>query len=193
MIDLKKNKVSQTIDLNELLDSDISGDTVLVREIGQAIIDYMEERVDSGKGLNGVKLKSPYSKAYSESLDFKAAGKSPTDVNMKLSGDMMASIDIISEDGATIEIGIDDSDQAIKAYGNQTGFEGHPTIKGPKRPFFGVSVDELKTKILPKFQAKINASEVTKASELFAEQQTIALEAATTLRLSDIFGGEDGS
>lgn len=151
----------------------------------------MDERVDSGKGLNGVKLKSPYSKAYSDSLNFKAAGKSSTEVNMKLSGDMMSSIDLLSEDGATIEIGIDNETQAIKAYGNQTGFEGHPTIKGPKRPFFGVSVDELKTKILPKFQDKINASEVTKASELFAEKQTEAIKEVR--RIFDIFGVDDGN
>lgn len=193
MIELKKDKVSQQIDLNDLVGSDISGDDVLVREIGQAVIDYIDARSEKGMGLNGVKLKSPYSDDYANSLDFKAAGKNKGHVNMRLSGDMMAAIDILSQEGSVIEIGISDANEAVKAYAHQTGFEGHPTIKGPKRPFFGVSVDELKNKILPKFQDKINASEVTKASELFADQQTTALEAVTRLRLSDIFGGEDGN
>jgi phage gpG-like protein len=164
-IKLSKSKVTQTIDLNKIVGSDISADELLVNRIGQAIIDYMDERVDDGKGLGEVKLKSPYSDSYAESLDFKAAGKSKSDVNMKLSGDMMGSIDLLKVDGSKLTIGIDDPDQAIKAYGHQTGFEGHPHIKGPKRPFFGVTPDEIKKKILPEFKDEIKAKRVTSAEE----------------------------
>jgi hypothetical protein len=166
-IKLSQSKVTQTIDLNEVVGSDISADEVLVTKIGQAIIDYMEERVEDGLGLNRVKLKSPYSKSYSESLDFVAAGKSRNDVNMKLSGDMMGSIDLIKTDGSVITIGIDDEAQAVKAYGHQTGFKGHPTLDSPKnkRPFFGVTNKELKDYVLKEFKDEIAAKKVTSAEE----------------------------
>ena len=158
-IKLSQSKVTQTIDLNEVVGSDISSDEVLVTKIGQAIIDYMEERVDDGLGLGRVKLKSPYSKSYSESLDFIAAGKSRNDVNMKLSGDMMGSIDLIKTDGSVITIGIDDPDQAPKAFNHQTG----DTV--PKRPFFGVTKKELKDYVLKEFKDEIAAKKVTSAEE----------------------------
>jgi hypothetical protein len=160
-IKLSKSKITQTIDLNDVIGSDISSDEVLVNRIGQAIIDYMENRVSDGRGLDNVKLKSPYSDSYADSLNFKAAGKTKNNVNMKLSGDMLGSIDLLKVDGSKLTIGIEDPDQAIKAYGHQTGFEGHPFLKGPKRPFFGVSTEELKKKVLTDFKKEIEAKKVT--------------------------------
>lgn len=152
-------EVSQEIDLNKLVGSDISEDEQLVLKIGQKIIDYMEERVDDGLGYGRTKLKSPYSDAYSESLNFKAAGKSKTDVNMKLSGDMMASIDIIEVNGSKVTIGIDDPDQVPKAFNHQTG----DTV--PRRPFFGVTNEELKQYVLSEFKDEIKAKRTTSAEE----------------------------
>lgn len=167
-IKLSQSKITQTIDLNKLVGADISDDEQLVIKIGQKIIDYMEERVDEGKGYDREKLKSPYSTSYSESLEFKAAGKSRNDVNMKLSGDMMASIDILKTDGSKITIGIDDEEQAAKAYGHMTDFKGHPTLagKGNRRPFFGVTPEELKEYVLSEFKDEIKAKKVTSASEI---------------------------
>ncbi len=185
-IKLNKTKVSQKINLEDLIGTDISFDRDLVREIGQAIIDYMVDRAEDGRGLNGVKLKSPYSKSYAESLDFKAAGKSRGNVNMTLSGDMLASIDILDQDGSTIEIGIEDEEQAIKAYGHQTGFEGHPVLDGPKRPFFGVSVKELEKEILPKFKSKIE-----QARESGADQEGLIETVRSIRRVADLFDFEE--
>lgn len=153
------DEVSQKFDLNEIVGQDISGDEQLVMAIGQKIIDYMEERVDDGLGYGRAKLKSPYSDAYSDSLNFKAAGKSKTDVNMKLSGDMMASIDILDVNGSKITIGIDDPDQAPKAFNHQTG----DTV--PRRPFFGVTKAELKEYVLNEFKDEIKAKRTTSAEE----------------------------
>lgn len=158
--ELTQEIVSQTIDLNDVVGSDISEDEVLVNRIGQAIIDFMDERSMQGKGYNGQNLKAPYSDAYADSLNFKAAGKSKNQVTMRLSGDMMASIDILKVDGSKLVIGIDDPDQAPKAYNHQTG----DTV--PKREFFGVSTEELKKKILPEFKKEIQAKKVTSAEEL---------------------------
>ena len=186
-IKLSQSKITQTLDLNDLVGSDISGDERLVTRIGQAVIDYMDERVENGMGIGRTKLKSPYSKEYADSLDFKAAGKSKGHVNMRLSGDMMASVDLLEVDGSKITIGIEDSEQAAKAYGHQTGFKGHPTLEGTgnKREFFGVTKDELKKHVLKEFERDIKLSSVTSASE-----ENKLINAVRGIRtLADLLGG----
>jgi hypothetical protein len=131
------SKIEQEIDLKELFGVDLSEADGLKKAIGQVLLDKMLARVEGGEGIGGVKLKSPYSKPYAESLQFKAAGKSKGKVNMTLTGDMLASIDIKSTDGNKIVLAIDES-QVEKAFNHQTG----DTV--PKRPFFGFTKAELK-------------------------------------------------
>jgi len=172
-------KVSQTIDLNEIVGSDISKDEKLVTKIGQSIIDYIGQRVEDGLGYGRKKLKSPYSKAYASSLDFTAAGKSKNHVNMRLSGDMLAAIDITETNGAKVTIAIE-GDQAPKAFNHQTG----DTL--PKREFFGVTKDEVKKYILEEFKDEIQAKKVTSAAEINALTNKIR-EIKT---IADLFGGQ---
>lgn len=153
------SKFEQEIDLKELFGVDLSDDDSLKQAIGQFLIDRMLERVDSGKGIGGVKLKSPYSKEYSKSLEFKAAGKSRGKVNMSLTGDMLASIDLLSTDGNKIKIGIEDDSQIPKAYNHQTG----DTV--PARPFFGFTKSELadiKKQFAPKIKTAVREGETAK-------------------------------
>lgn len=187
-LNISKDKVSQKIDLNEIVGKDISGDPILVASIGQAIIDYIADRSEDGKGMGKTKLHSPYSDDYAESLDFKAAGKSKGDVNMRLSGDMISAIEFLDADDGVIEIGIDDPEQAIKAYGHQTGFRGHPTINDtPPRPFFGVTVSELQKEILPKFKKDIEELE---DGEQRNQERGSQLERVLRT-VSDLFDDED--
>jgi hypothetical protein len=172
------DKVSQTINLNEVVGADISGDEKLVSKMGQAIIDYMDTRVEDGLGYGRKKLKSPYSKAYSESLNFVAAGKTKNHVNMRLSGDMMASIDILDTSGAEITLGIEGS-EAPKAFNHQTG----DTV--PKREFFGVTKEEIKKYIVSEFKDEINAKKVTSNKE----QQKLISGIRGIKTLADFFGG----
>lgn len=147
-----KNNVSQEIDLEKITGLPVAQDKKLMREIAQEVIDFIVERTKSGVAVGSKKnLKSPYSKSYADSLPFKAAGKSRNEVNLTLSGDMLGSIDVVEETDKGFVIAVD-PDQAGKAFGHISGFEGHPVLKGPKRPFFGVTVDELRSKILPKFK-----------------------------------------
>lgn len=134
---LSLDEVSQTIDLSAEAGVDLSRDPSLVRQIGQEIIDFMVERSQNGRGLGGVKLKSPYSKAYQESLEFKAFGKSATDVNMTLTGDMLGSIDIGDDSPDALKIQVEDDLQIKKSYNHNVG----DTLQ--KRPFFGVDSSEL--------------------------------------------------
>ena len=141
----KKTKVSQQINLKEEFGFDFSGKNALKQAIGQAIIDKIVNRSKAGNGMSfgksgigrKVKLKSPYSKSYADSLEFKAAGKSKNKVNMSLTGDMLGLIDITKIKGNTIEIGWEDADENKKAFNHSVG----DTV--PRRPFFGVNKKEL--------------------------------------------------
>lgn len=142
-----KNNVEQTIDLKEMFGVSFKGRPLLREALGQAILDKIRDRSDDGRGIsfdksgNGrpVKLKTPYSKAYTNSLDFKAFGKSKNKVNMELTGDMLGLMDVKRQTSDTITIGWDERDENNKAFNHATG----DTV--PRRPFFGCSKSELKT------------------------------------------------
>lgn len=184
---LTEDEISQTIDLKKWTGKDLSSDPVLIREIGQEVLDYMIKRVDDNKGLGNEPLRpAKYSKTYSESLDFKAAGKSKGDVNMKLSGDMLGTIDF-EDSGNNIKFAIDPA-ETLKAYGHMTGYKGHPTIPQGKykRQFFGITKDEFDKNILPKFKADLPKdrgedlqgqliSRIKNASDLFNTEETLAI------------------
>lgn len=169
------SKFQQEIDLDEIFGVDLSEDESLKEAIGQKIIDSMLERVGDGRGIGGIKLKAPYSKVYTETLEFKAAGKSRGRVNMELTGDMLAAVDVISTDGNKIVIGIDDGDQIPKAYNHQVG----DTL--PKRPFFGFTKAEL-VKITSSFKSKIKGA----ARDGESAKDRLALEI-----IKDIKGDDD--
>ncbi len=138
------DKIEQTIDLSDFINVDLSDSRAVKLSIGQAMIDHILERTAKGDGMSfsgdsgrSVKLKSPYSKAYVDSLPFKAAGKKASKINMELTGDMLASMDIVSVDGNKITIAISE-DQSPKAFNHLTG----DTV--PRRPWFGVSAGEVR-------------------------------------------------
>jgi hypothetical protein len=136
---MSKDGTTQTINFAAELGVDLSGRRDLRLLIAQGIIEYIRARVENeNKGNDGVALdKTPYSDEYVESDIFKAYGKSRNNVNMTLTGDMLGSMDILSDKDNEIVIGFD---------GEQNGkVEGHMTGGGnlPVRRFFGVSKDEL--------------------------------------------------
>ncbi len=141
---VKKNKVEQTIELKDLFRGVDLSNRDLKEYIGEAIIDYIRERTESGRGVKfgddgkarSVNLKK-YSKDYIESDDFKAFGKSKDQVNMKLTGDMLGLMDVVDVGKNSITIGWNDDEQIPKAYNHIVG----DTV--PSRPFFGISKSEL--------------------------------------------------
>lgn len=128
------------IDLAETLGTDNVPESV-ASGIGQAVIDKIRKRTqEDNENKNGTNFK-PYSDEYIESTDFKAFGKSKSDVNLTASGDMLGLMDIINFDGRILEIGWSDPDQAAKAHGHITGKNGE--VPKMKRDFFGIQVQEL--------------------------------------------------
>lgn len=129
-------RIEQEIDLEQLFGVDLSENEALKSAVGQVLIDRMLARVEGGVGYGGTKLKSPYSKKYAETLEFKAAGKSRSDVNMTLTGDMLAAVNTRSE-GNKVVLYVEGG-EVPKAYNHIKG----DTV--PKRNWFGFTKDELK-------------------------------------------------
>lgn len=122
--------------------------------IGQEIVDHIVARTLKGKDVKGRPFPK-YSKSYKESLDFKNAGKSKGRVSLKLTGDMLANLELLSHRSGEVTVGFErGSEENAKADGNIRGTYGTSSpIPGKDRQFLGVSGDE-KRKILKKFPLK---------------------------------------
>ena len=103
-------------------------------EIARAVIEEIVERTQN-KSLNkdGKKL-AAYSKTYRESLDFELAGKTGK-VNLTMTGDMLAALDILEVQRRKATIGIDgETEESDRAHGHITGANNLPV-----RNFLGIS------------------------------------------------------
>lgn len=178
---VSKKIIEQEIDLMEIFGIDATDADSLKNALGQAIIDRIQARTESGKGLQfgaggratEIKLKAPYSKEYQKSREFKAAGKKANEVTMELTGDMVASVDMQAP-GNKIKIQITDETQVLKAYNHIVG----DTV--PARPWFGISKDELKS-IGQQFATEIDSL------------KTKDLETPRTQKLLDLLAAINGS
>lgn len=146
--------------------------------IAQDVIDYIVERTKAGKGPGNKewanKAAREYSKSYQKSVEFRASGKSKN-VNLKLSGDMLDAIGIITDKSGAVTIGITDESQVGKAEGNIRGTYGSNTpIRGKSRPFLNLTNDELK-KILQNYplndrvKSRAEAEAIVSTSEMAQE------------------------
>lgn len=138
---LSGNNPKLTIDLVEMFGQRVPDSEAFRQGVGQAIIDKIRERTAEKIDRSGKRFRN-YSKRYAESEDFKIHGKSKTDPNLKLTGDMLAFIDVISTSRNTITLGWDDNDEAAKAHGHITGAPQGPKVK---RDFFGLPDKEYKS------------------------------------------------
>lgn len=80
---------------------------------------------------------------------------------MQLTGDMVQSITVLDSSETKLKIGIDDTEQAAKAYGHMTGMKGHPTLAGKvdARNWFGWKDSEL-IKIADAIKPEINKRDI---------------------------------
>lgn len=117
----------------------------VLEEIAQFVRDSILDYVGEGKspvagGVYRSRLTQPYA-------DAEKGGD--TLANLDLNGDMLNALDYRIE-GDKVVIGIFDSDQAIKSYAHNTGYEGHPTLagKGYIRQFIPNEDELLKAEII---------------------------------------------
>ena len=115
--------------IEALRDSDVK------REFGKRCIDSIIDRTLSGVDKNGKGFKK-YSQAYKKSDVFKIYGKTNT-VNLKLTGEMQAAIDVINVSPRTVTIGFISDTENDKAHGHVNGSNYLPV-----RDFWGISEKE---------------------------------------------------
>jgi len=123
------------------------------KAIATDIIDHIIKRSLSGKKINNKDNFPGYSKSYIKSKDFKIAGKSKSKVNLKLSFEMLNSLNLRNQSTGNLRIGVDNRN-AKKAEGNETGSYGSKTGHPSRaRKFIGISKSDL-AKILAKYPLK---------------------------------------
>lgn len=127
-------------------------------DLGHDIVEFIRQRTESGIGVTesdnstGYSNKSfpGYSTPYKKSLQFKIAGKS-NKVNLTLTGDMLAELDVLKSKPGAITIGYERGENADKAEGNILGSYGGDPNPRKARNFLGISPSDLK-KILAKYE-----------------------------------------
>lgn len=130
MPEYSEKKVAYQFDPFELVGKDIPKGKK--REALAEIADYVKTEVlqyvgDARSPVAGGQYKATLSKAY-------AKEKGSSKANLELTGDMLDSLECVNV-GGKLELRIKGA-EAPKAYGHNTGFEGHPTLEGgPKRQF----------------------------------------------------------
>lgn len=134
---ISESKMELEVDLDELFGVKVPNNREFREAVGQAIVDKIVERTQSGNKLTGGKFKG-YSESYKKSAQFEAFGKSPGEVDLTLTGDMLGTLDIKAQSRNALRIGWRDETQNAKAFNHHTG----DTL--PARPFFGLTDAEIK-------------------------------------------------
>lgn len=120
--------------------------------IAQDIIDFIVDRTKKGKDKRNQEFTGEYSAGYAKSIDFKNAGKSRSNINLTLSGDMLGNMEVIKNVKGKLEIGYTASNEAAgRAEGNILGTYGNKKQVAPKRDFLGITKNDLEKKILSKY------------------------------------------
>lgn len=177
-------KVKFKINLDELFGGRHNTNEGTRQSIGQAIIDKIVERTAEQNVDKFGKTLGKYSPGYKKSLGFKVMKGGQGTVNLKASGDMLASITIVESTPHTITIGFDDAEQNAKAYGHISGMAGHPVLDGrvKVRDFFGLPKRELES-IASDFEDQVRAVDAIEKAETRDQ-----LDRAITDLISDLEG-----
>lgn len=140
--------------------------------IAAEIISHVRTRTLSGKDANG-KSFPKYSPAYTKSVDFKAAGKNKGQVNLRLSGDMLAYMELVKNQRGKLVIGYGEGNpQAGKAEGNQIGSYGRDPNSKKARPFLGIDPKTLSS-ILAKYPLRDESKREARTEAVLRAQEEI--------------------
>lgn len=120
------------LDINDLVKKSSSSSAVqdayfralsnnsIKREFGKRCIDFIIDRTLKGYDKNNKPFEG-YSKSYKKSDTFKIYNKSASKVNLKLTGEMQASIDVLSATKNKVVLGFVDQLENDKAHGHVNG------------------------------------------------------------------------
>ncbi len=114
------------------------------QKLADLVIEHIFDRSSKGFDKNG-KPFPKYSKEYINSLDFKNAGKTPGRVDLQLSGDMLAALQMLDERPGEIDIGYEKgTEENARAEGNIIGSYGGKAKASRARDFLGIQSKKLK-------------------------------------------------
>jgi hypothetical protein len=114
------------------------------QELGKRFIDEIVKRTESGIDKNGKSFKA-YDADYRKSITFKIYKGNQRRVDLHLSGEMLASMDVTKITRTGLVLGFVSDDQEAKAHGHINGGGFNNSL--PVRDFFGLPV-EIQGKIL---------------------------------------------
>lgn len=106
-------------------------------QVAQKVIQRIVERTDDNTDVNGRRFQN-YSESYSKSLDFKIAGKDRKDPNLRLSSDMLESIQVLSHGPGYVTVGYNEGTAE-----NDKANWAEASDNGPSRKFLGISETDL--------------------------------------------------
>lgn len=152
----KVRKLRLDVDLKDLFGVPIR-DAALRQAIAGRIIDQIRDRTQSQNVDKDGRPFKKYSDRYKESLAFNVFGKSDN-VDMTLSGNMLADMTVLEENANRVTIGFSDPTQNAKAFNHTTG----DTV--PRRDFFGIQKKEL-AQIKREFEDQVSSQ--TRGEERF--------------------------
>lgn len=139
--------------------------------IAAEIMSRVRQRTLSGKDVNGRNFPG-YEPKYVKSVDFKAAGKSKNQVNLRLSGEMLAYMEVLKNQKGKVVIGYSDEDQAGKAEGNNIGSYGGKKNPKKARNFLGINPKELSS-ILAKYPLREDARRDARTEAVLRAQEEV--------------------
>jgi hypothetical protein len=145
------------VDVLKVFRTEYSGEPKELRERIRPILSYPEfRRLFSDNIVNEIRARTEkgidkdnkplgtYRKSYTESAIFQIYKGRKRNVDLVLTGEMLASLRSNKGTSGVITISLDGTENKAKAYGHITGFRGHPFIKGvQKRDFLGLPDERL--------------------------------------------------
>lgn len=135
------------------------------RQFSKAVIDRIVERTLSGIDKNDKKFQA-YSKAYRASDIFQIYGKSPAEVNLELTGEMLSSLKGVTR-MQEITIELIGSNNRAKAHGHVNGIK---TKRGKvRRDFLGLPDEDLDAIMIEAVEA-FRAESYDEVSKIFEGQ-----------------------
>jgi len=163
-----KEKVKRMIEL--------VNDSTVAKSFAFAAVDTIVERTLKGNDKNDKSFKSyaPYSAAYKKTLKFRAFKGKTEKVNLKLTGGMLAAIDVTKSNGPSVQIGIKraDSVHSKKGHGHSNGVRKKGKLVLPQRDFWGLSTEE-EDKIIKRTLKAAGADDLLAAAKLFEQSKLL--------------------
>lgn len=153
--------------------------------LGEKIVEYIRQRTEKKTANDGSRFPN-YSKKYAESLDFRIAGKSKNNPNLRLTGDMLADLEVLSIKGDKLLIGYKNGTKSnAKADGHQTGWQGErPNAARPFLGFEGSEKRKLK-EMIKDYEKDVLAGETSQRAYAYISARDLKTKAPTKKDVAD--------